>query len=314
MGAVTKLETPATAQQNPPKRKLLQQLADRYGVEPEIFKRTVSAVSMPNPHTDEELISCLIVANEHDLNPLTKEIHFMRTKTGQIMPIVGVDGWIKKLNAHPHFNGFVFDHQWSQDGKQLVAVTCKIFRKDRDHPVMATELMSECARLPAQGKGPNAWSMTPSRMLRHRALMQAARYAVGFGGAMDMDEFERWQAEMKDITPKTAVLPVPTDIEDGTGNQETVTATVTEAEATQVKPEAEEPSAILMAYETALKGCTTEAAVKKTDKAHKTYLDTLDADLGKAAEEIRTRELKRIKGADKPSEQGGVVIAKIAGG
>lgn len=304
MGAVTKLETPAVAQQNPPKRKLLQQLADRYGVEPEIFKRTVSAVAMPSPHSDEELISCLIVANEHDLNPLTKEIHFMRTKTGQIIPIVGVDGWIKKLNAHPQFNGFVFDHQWSQDGNQLVAVTCKIFRKDRDHPVTATELMSECARLPGQGKGPNAWSMTPSRMLRHRALMQAARYAVGFGGAMDFDEFERWQAEMKDITPsKTAVLPVPTSIDDGT---EPSTATVTEAEATQVKPEAEEPSAILMAYEEDLKACATQAAVKKADKAHKTDLDTLDADLGKAAEEIRARELKRIKGGDK-FEQGELV-------
>lgn len=197
--------------EQPPKRKLLQQLADRYGVEPEIFRRTVSAVAMPSPHTDEELISCLIVANEHDLNPLTKEIHFMRDKTGRIHPIVGVDGWVKKLNTHPQFDGFDFEHERDKDGK-LLAVTCRVYRKDRAHPVVATELLSECIRLPGAGKGPNAWSMTPSRMLRHRALMQATRYAVGFAGAMDQDEFERWQ-EMKDITPR-APAPQLSDLPD----------------------------------------------------------------------------------------------------
>lgn len=295
---VAKLEPPAQ-----PKRKLLQQLADRYGVEPEIFKRTVSTVAMPNPHTEEELISCLIVANEHDLNPLTKEIHFMRDKTGKIHPIVGIDGWVKKLNTHPQFNGFEFEYEWDKDKKPF-AVTCKIFRKDRERPTITTELMSECIRLPAAGKGPNAWVMTPSRMLRHRALMQCTRYAIGFGGVMDLDEFERWQ-EMKDVTPKSTVLAVPTDIPDGT--DQTVTATVTEAEATQAKPEAEEPSAILMAYEEALKTCATEAAVKKVDKAHKADLDTLDTDLGKAAEEMRNKAIQRIKGGGKEPEQGALV-------
>lgn len=221
MSNVAKLEQPQ-------KRKLLQQLADRYGVEPDIFERTVSSVAMPNPHTREELVSCLIVANEHDLNPLTKEIHFMRDKMGRIHPIVGVDGWVKKLNTHPQFDGFEFEHERDKDGK-LISVTCKIYRKDRKHPVVATELLSECIRPPGQGKGPNAWSMTPSRMLRHRALMQATRYAIGFAGVMDQDEFERWQ-EMRNITPAAEVpaLDLP-DIPD-------VTDLPTEAEANQDEP------------------------------------------------------------------------------
>jgi phage recombination protein Bet len=220
--------TPAS---NPPKRKLLLQLAERYGVEPEIFERTVASVAMPNPHTREELISCLIVANEHDLNPLTKEIHFMRSKTGQIVPIVGVDGWVKKLNTHPQFNGFEFAYQWSGGGKSLVSVTCTVHRKDREHPTVVTEFLAECQRLPGQGKGPNAWSMTPSRMLRHRALMQATRYAIGFGGVLDMDEFERWQSELKDVTP-AATLAVPDDIPAEAATQQPVS----EAEDTQDPP------------------------------------------------------------------------------
>jgi hypothetical protein len=211
MTNVAKLEQPQ------PKRKLLQQLADKYGVEPDIFERTVSAVAMPSPHTREELISCLIVANELDLNPLIKEVHFMRTKTGQVQPIVGVDGWVKKLNTHPQFNGLKFDYEWQEaPGKprQLVAVTCTIYRKDHEHPTIVTEFMSECARLPGPGKGPNAWSMNPTRMLRHRALVQGTRYAIGLGGVMDMDEFERWQ-EMRDITPpKAATVPQLSELPD----------------------------------------------------------------------------------------------------
>lgn len=214
-----------------PQKKLLEKLAERYAVAPEIFKRTVAAVAMPNPHTEEELISCLIVANEHDLNPLTKEIHFMRTKTGQIMPIVGVDGWVKKLNTHPQFNGMKFDYEWAdaKGSRHLVAVTCTIYRKDRDHPIVVTEFMSECARLPAQGKGPNAWSTNPTRMLRHRSLVQGTRYAIGLGGVMDLEEFQHWQ-EMKDVTPKPTALAVPDDIPDA---DEPAAAAVSEAEASQ---------------------------------------------------------------------------------
>lgn len=151
------------------------------------------------------------------------------------------------------------------------------------------------------------WHRYSKRMIKMRARIWTARDSAsdvlkGIPIFEEQADVELSRSEYSETKP--AVLPVPTDISDGT---ETVTATVTEAEATQVKPEAEEPSAILMAYEEVLKACTTEAAVKKTDKTHKADLDTLDADLGKAAEEIRARELKRIRGGDKPSEQGELV-------
>lgn len=286
MTNVAKLEAQPA---QPPKRKLLQQLADRYGVEPEIFERTVSAVAMPNPHTREELISCLIVANEHDLNPLTKEIHFMRTKTGQIQPIVGIDGWVKKLNSHPQFNGFEFKHEMSADGKHLVAVTCKIYRKDRDHPIETTELMSECIRLPAQGKGPNSWSMTPSRMLRHRALMQCARYAVGFGGLMDLDEFERWQ-EMKDVTPRKGapVLEVP-DLPD---EPEIITA----AEATQeIQPELlADAQGYLANLEENLVIAADEKTLAEVWDSHLDLVERLSPGDAEKAERLHEKHAKRL--------------------
>lgn len=283
---VAKLET-----QPQPQRKLLQQLADRYSVAPDVFKRTVSAVAMPNPHTEEELISCLIVANELDLNPLTKEVHFMRTKTGQIQPIVGVDGWIKKLNTHPQFDGLKFDYEWAETkaGKQLFAVTCTIYRKDRQHPTVVTEFMAECVRVPAQGKS-NAWTTNPTRMLRHRALVQGTRYAMGLAGAMDLDEFERWQ-EMKDITPKPTALAVPDDIPDEPA------ATVSEAEDDQDNPITNVP----LYLERLEEQLALAESMVVLDEVWASHEETADGRLGRAeteqAEAIYEKHAKRLASA-----------------
>ena len=175
-----------------PRNGLLATMAGKYGLAADVFERTVAAVAMPQKNgkpdcTREELISCLIVANEHDLNPLTKEIYFMRAKSGVIQPIVSVDGWIKKLNSHPQFDGMEFEDH-IDDGK-MTACTCIIYRKDRTRPTKVTEYMIEC-------KGDStAWKKTERRMLRNRTLSQGARIAVGFAGVMDFDEFEQWQSQ-----------------------------------------------------------------------------------------------------------------------
>jgi hypothetical protein len=171
---------------------LLAVMSRKYCLAPDVFERTMAAVAMPQKNgapdcTREELISCLVVANEHDLNPLTKEIYFMRTKSGVIQPIVSVDGWVKKLNKHPQFDGMEFEDHIDSDGK-MTACTVIIYRKDRSRPTKVTEYMAEC-------KGTSApWMKTERRMLRHRTLTQGARYSIGFAGVMDFDEFEQWQA------------------------------------------------------------------------------------------------------------------------
>lgn len=182
---------------------LLEIMSSRYGLAPDVFERTVAAVAMPQKGgapdcSREELISCLVVANEHDLNPLTKEIYFMRTRAGVIQPIVSVDGWIKKLNQHPQFDGLEFEDHLDDKG-EMIACTVVIYRKDRAKPTRITEYMAECAG------DSQPWKKTRKRMLRHRTLTQGARYAVGFAGVMDHDEFDQWQ-KMRDVTP-TPTIP-----------------------------------------------------------------------------------------------------------
>lgn len=184
-------------------------LAKHYELAPEYFVNTVRTVAMPNGHTTGELVQCLLVAREHGLNPLTKEIYFMKTRGGGIQPIVSVDGWARKCNEHPAFDGMDFEYDIDKDGKP-VSVTCIIYRKDRKHPIKATEFLDECEK----GAG-NVWKTHPKRMLRHRALTQAARYAFGFAGVMDRDEFDQWQQAKNEAQPvKLRVVQELPDIPD----------------------------------------------------------------------------------------------------
>lgn len=138
--------------------------------------------------TDEQMTALLIVANQYGLNPFTREIFAFPDKGG-IVPVVGVDGWSRIMNTHAQFDGMDFK---SDDN----SCTCIIYRKDRTHPTSATEYMDECKR-----DNSPAWKSHPRRMLRHKAMIQAARLAFGFTGIYDQDEAERI-AEI-DVTPKS---------------------------------------------------------------------------------------------------------------
>ena len=128
--------------------------------------------------TDAQMAALMVVANQYQLNPFTRELFAFPDKNNGIVPVVGVDGWSRIINSHPQFDGIEFE----QDAESC---TCIIYRKDRNRPIKVTEYMEECKR----GTGP--WVSHPRRMLRHKAMIQGARLAFGYGGIYDQDEAER---------------------------------------------------------------------------------------------------------------------------
>jgi phage recombination protein Bet len=140
---------------------------------------TLKATAFKGQVSDAQMTALLIVANQYGLNPWTKEIYAFPDKNNGIVPVVGVDGWARIINGNAQFDGMEF----AQDDESC---TCIIFRKDRGHPIKVTEYMAECKRA---NVGP--WSSHPKRMLRHKAMIQCARLAFGFGGIYDQDEAER---------------------------------------------------------------------------------------------------------------------------
>jgi len=139
---------------------------------------TLKATAFKGQVSDAQFTALMVVANQYGLNPWTREIYAFPDKNNGIVPVVGVDGWSRIINEHSMFDGMDFE----QDAESC---TCRIYRKDRNHPISATEYLEECKR----GTGP--WQSHPKRMLRHKALIQCARLAFGYTGIYDQDEAER---------------------------------------------------------------------------------------------------------------------------
>lgn len=173
---------------------LLQKVAGKYSLEPNRVLSTIKATIFNDKGNEAEMVAFLIVCDEYDLNPFTKEIYGFPNKKGGITPVVSVDGWLKLINRQPNMDGMEFQDTLSESGN-LESVTCRIYRKDRAHPTEVTEYMVECKR------DTDPWRQWPRRMLRHKATIQSARIAFGFSGIYDEDEAERISGSVDALPP-----------------------------------------------------------------------------------------------------------------
>lgn len=203
MNAVTEFKQQRTS--------LIARMADRFGVDPDKMLATLKATAFKQQGdtevSNEQMMALLVVAEQYHLNPWTKEIYAFPDKKNGIVPVVSVDGWSRIINENPQLDGIEFRYA---DGTiasgtfkgQAMAVNewveAVIKRKDRSSPIVAREFFEEVYRPPFEGKGSNGpytvngpWQSHPRRMLRHKALIQCARIAFGFGGIYDQDEAER---------------------------------------------------------------------------------------------------------------------------
>lgn len=161
--------------------------------------QTLKATAFKGEVTDAQMAALLLVANQYGLSPWTKEIYAFPDKNNGIVPVVGVDGWSRIINSHPQFDGIEFHHAdefVTMPGAKPSPewIECHIHRKDRSRPVVVREYLDEVYRAPFKGKygdvtGP--WQTHTKRFLRHKAMIQCARLAFGYGGIYDQDEAER---------------------------------------------------------------------------------------------------------------------------
>lgn len=174
----------------------LRALANRIEVEPAKLLKTLKNTVFQKA-TDDELLALVVTANEYQLNPFLNELYAFPKKGGGIVPVVGIDGWLKIINRQEGFDGLSVEV--SPDGQEA---TCTIHLKDRKHPVIVTEYLAECAR------GTEPWQQMPRRMLRHKAIIQAARVAFGIGGIRDEDEAQDIDRNERNVTPAAPMGPV----------------------------------------------------------------------------------------------------------
>ena len=161
------------------KPKALSVMANRLNVDPQKLLQTLKDTVFKGAN-DSELLTLVVISNEYGLSPLLKEIYaFKRKDSDGITPVVSIDGWISMVNRQPQLDGLEFE--WA-GGEIPESCTCTIYIKNRTHPVRVTEFYKECFR------ATDPWKQMPRRMLRHKALKEAARVAFGFSGITDEDE------------------------------------------------------------------------------------------------------------------------------
>ncbi|AQX19242.1 phage recombination protein Bet [Bartonella sp. WD16.2] len=163
---------------------LVAKMAQQYDLSEQEFREAIFKTCISGNISNAEFLVFVYLANDYGLNPLRKEIYAIPKRGGGIISVVSVDGWLKVIHSHDNLDGVELQENFDNEGN-LFSVTCAIYLKDKKYPFKITEYLKECKR------NTEPWNQCPARMLRHKALIQCARYAFGLSGIYDKDEAER---------------------------------------------------------------------------------------------------------------------------
>jgi hypothetical protein len=121
----------------------------------------------------QTLLTLLRLARANNLDPLKEEVALALYDDCHWQAYITVEGYSKMLNCHPAFDGISFTQSPEKINDIPAWMECTIYRKDRSQPIVVREYFEEV-------KGEQViWQKMPRRMLRHRAMQQCARLAIG---------------------------------------------------------------------------------------------------------------------------------------
>ena len=118
------------------------------------------------------LVMLRTMQNLH-LDPLNEEISFTQYEDGHWQVFITIEGCSKLLNQHGQFNGLIFNQAETFIDGIPEWIECSIYRRDRIIPITVREYLIEVR------SEKEIWQKMPRRMLRHRALQQCVRLAMG---------------------------------------------------------------------------------------------------------------------------------------
>ena len=160
----------------------------------------------PNTAKDnKDVVYCLEVARQFNLNPITKQIYFVPRRSqddnniwhDKIEPLVGRDGFLAIAHRTGHFGGIesssiIKDVPKLEDGnwkmkKDLVGI-CKVWRTDSQMPFVVEVAYSEYVQLKKDKSPTKFWADKPDTMIKKVAESQALRKAFNISGLYSPEE------------------------------------------------------------------------------------------------------------------------------
>ena len=175
--------------------------------------------------TDQEMLMFMNLCQYQKLNPLVNEAYLIKFGNQQAQIVVSKEAFMKRAESHENFGGFDAGIIYEVDGDMkevsgaikpknstLLGGWCKVYRKDREHPIEVKVSFDEFS------KGQATWKDMPMNMIRKVAIVNALREAFpNTLGAMyaeeettknSLDSVPEYKAERKDITPQQEIIDV----------------------------------------------------------------------------------------------------------
>lgn len=172
-----------------------------------LTKKTIKKYLCPEA-SDQELTMGLQIAKTYGLNPLKREVYFVKYKAEQPMQVlVGYEVYLKRAERSGKYNGLEITSQGSIKDGNLKAIV-KVFRKDWDHPLVHEAHYSEYVQMKKDFKTgvetPNKfWASKPITMIKKVAVSQSFRMAFP-------DEFDGMPYTSDEVVDQEHIIDVDT--------------------------------------------------------------------------------------------------------
>lgn len=181
-------------------------------------KKVIMTQFFPQGTSNEQMKFCISVAKELGLNPITKEIWFIKRKSKVnnqwveiVEPMTGRDSFLKIAHRSGQFAGIESDSrveavaslengEWVEK-KELVA-TCQVFRRDIEKPFIVSVNYSEYVQRSNAGDITKFWKEKPHTMLKKVAESQALKKAFNIHGIYDEAEIRESFDKGVDAIPR----------------------------------------------------------------------------------------------------------------
>lgn len=185
-----------------------ERLANKFGTTKERLYNVIKSTCKLEKATNEQFEAFLMIAEKYDLNPIMKQIWGYPDRTGGIMAMVSLDGWINIVNNHPEYDGYETSVELDEKRKPISA-TCTMWRRDRTRPTVKTIYVHEWA------KTSSPWQSMPIHFAEMRAFIQCARMCFNISGGIHDG----------DLTPLDLSPQYPNAIEPETPKKSTIKLT-----------------------------------------------------------------------------------------
>lgn len=185
-----------------------------------LTKETIKKHLCPNA-TEQELIMGLEIAKMFNLNPLKREVYFVKYSdkpSDKMQVLVGYEVYLKRAERSGKYNGLEITSQGSVQTGDLRAIV-KVYRKDWTNPLIHEAYYNEYVQNKTiwkdgmkAGEEPNKfWASKPITMIKKVAISQAFRLAFP-------DEFDGLPYTSDEVVDQERVI----DIVPSKENQEVI--------------------------------------------------------------------------------------------